>query len=150
MGLTSEEVTTMARLQVMHETDQHYSGYRLSTFLTCMVRPNPEAGGEPEPTVFMVSDQATSMVRDGLLGQSQDPKRCTLREKMEHEILPIVLESGKNTTSFDPDWFVVRVNSGAPKRPRSLFTHSEFPVENRETRPQPRSDLKQYFRSRPS
>ncbi len=43
--------------------------------------------------------------------------------------MPTILESGKEFgEEFDPDWFIVRVNDGVPKRKKSIFAYSAFPV----------------------
>lgn len=143
--LTSAEVGTIARLQLEHQTDIHFTKYALSKFVTCVIRPDPEQGGNPTPNCFMVSDQCCSMVRDNLMKESPDPKYCYLRDQAKDEILPQVLESGKHTTKFEPDWFLVRVNDGAPRKVRSMFKHATFPRENRQP-PQKRDDVKAYFK----
>jgi hypothetical protein len=64
------------------------------------------------------------MVRDGfLLGNLQNPTRCLVRKGEGHEIMPSILQSGKAVSEIDPDWFVVRVADGAPKKGRTEHHH---------------------------
>jgi nuclear protein localization family protein 4 len=143
--LTSSDVSTIARLQMQHTTTTHFTKFPLSKFVTCVIRPDPEQEGRPTPNVFMVSDQCVAMMRDDLIGDSPDPKYCVVKDQGKNMLMPSVLESGKPTKKFDPDWFLVRVGDGAPKKVRSMFKHATFPRENRQP-PQKRDDLKNYFR----
>merc|ERR1712224_287982 len=108
----------------------------------------------------MVSDQCCAMVRDGLLDEvSHDPKRLRVKKPPSpDQVMPAVLESGKDASKvsssvdgdssqgFDPDWCVVRVSDGVPKKKRSIFLHSLFPPANRPGKlRQTRADLKAYF-----
>jgi len=143
--LTSHEVFGIGQLQLKFSTDQHYSKYNLSKFVTCKITPDTNAGGAPHLAAYMISDQGSAMLRDELMGIPTDHRRCRSRGERPGELIPTVLESGKETTEFDPDWFVVRVNDGAPKKPRSLLNHSIFPVENRPEK-QTRESMQTYFR----
>jgi nuclear protein localization family protein 4 len=154
--MTSKEVVRAAKMQIENETNAHYTKYVLSKFVTCVTHPNLKDGAQPETNVFMVSDQFCGMVRDRLIETNEkeqtNPKRVKLRKPLPGELQPEVLEAGKNAnTEFDPDWFVVKINSGAPVRPKSFFVHSHFPRENRPGAPQLRSDIKRYLsKCRPS
>lgn len=148
--LTSQEVVRSAGMQITHETREHYTKYVLSKFVTCVTHPNMSDGGSPQTDAFMVSDQLCGMIRDNLIADSEklqvNPKRVKLRASLPGELLPQVLEAGKDASdSFDPDWFVVKVNSGAPVTPKSFFVHAHFPRENRQGAPQIRSDIKRYL-----
>jgi nuclear protein localization family protein 4 len=148
--MTSREVLRAAKMQIANETSEHYTKYILSKFVTCITHPNLKEGAQPETDVFMVSDQFCGMVRDKLIETNEkeqtNPKRVKIRKPLPGELMPDVLEAGKNTTNeFDPDWFVVKVNSGAPVKPKSFFIHSHFPRENRPGAPQLRSDIKKYL-----
>lgn len=148
--MTSLEVLRAAKIQIEMETKGHYTGYVLSKMCTCVTHPNMREGGTPQTDVFMVSDQFCGMVRDGLIEtdskEQRNPKRVKLRVPLPGELQPQVLEAGKNASDeFDPDWFVVKVNSGAPVKPRSFFIHSRFARENRSNQPQLRSDIKRYL-----
>jgi nuclear protein localization family protein 4 len=148
--MTSCEVIRAALMQIDNETNAHYTKYVLSKFVTCVTHPNLKEGGKPETDVFMVSDQFCGMVRDRLVETNAkeltNPKRVKLKKPLPGELLPDVLEAGKSASNeFDPDWFVVKVNSGAPVKPKSFFIHSHFPRENRSAQPQLRSDIKRYL-----
>lgn len=148
--LTSREVVRAAKMQIAHETREHYSRYVASKFVTCVTHPNLSDGGSPQTDAYMVSDQLCGMVRDNLIPADESlqetPKRVKLRNPLPGELRPEVLEAGKNASdNFDPDWFVVKVNSGAPVKPKSCFVHSHFPRENRLGAPQIRSDIKRYL-----
>jgi nuclear protein localization family protein 4 len=148
--MTSQEVLRAAKMQIENETDEHYTKYVLSKFVTCVIHPNMKEQGLPQTDVFMVSDQFCGMVRDGLIdtneSQQKNPKRVKLRPALPGELLPEVLEAGKSASKeFDPDWFVVKVNSGAPVKPKSFFIHAHFPRENRPNHPQLRSEIKRYL-----
>mmetsp|Transcript_4823 Transcript_4823/g.11874 ORF Transcript_4823/g.11874 Transcript_4823/m.11874 type:complete len:539 (-) Transcript_4823:273-1889(-) len=131
--LNAQEVLEIAKMQQRYSTSAHYSGYNLSTFVSCTVRPDVENGGNPDTKVFMCSDQCSAMLRDGCLDEDNaDPKSMQIREAPEPGvIMPAVLQSGKDAGKFDPDWFIVRINDGAPRRAKSIFSHAKFPQENR-------------------
>eukprot|EP00397_Hematodinium_sp_SG-2012_P015891 GEMP01016193.1.p1 GENE.GEMP01016193.1~~GEMP01016193.1.p1 ORF type:complete len:489 (+),score=117.12 GEMP01016193.1:80-1546(+) len=143
--LTSYEVYNIGKLQLKYSTEKHYTKYSLSMLVTCKVTPDLTQNGAPHLACYMISDQCTAMIRDGLMQEPNDHRRCRIREGAKNELLPTVLESGRETADFDPDWFVVRVNDGAPKKQKSLLNHAIFPIENRPER-QSREALKQYFR----
>lgn len=148
--LNSHELLRVAKMQLSRETREHYTKYALSKFCTCITHPDMSTGATPQTDVFMVSDQFCAMVRDRLVEPKPelqpDTKRIRLRDAINGEMLPQVLEAGKAAgTDFDPDWFIVKVNSGAPMKPRSFFVHSHFPRENRLSSPQFRSDIKRYL-----
>ena len=149
--MNSRELVRSAKFQMQHATSEHYTKYSLSKFTTCIIHPDMAKEASPQTDVFMVSDQLCGMIRDGLVGDQTNSKRMQLREALPGEIQPQVLEAGKNASEdYDPDWFVVKVNSGAPVQPKSLFAHSHFPRENRAGVPQFRSDLKRYFAKCPA
>eukprot|EP00927_Polykrikos_kofoidii_P020846 TRINITY_DN1993_c0_g1_i1.p1 TRINITY_DN1993_c0_g1~~TRINITY_DN1993_c0_g1_i1.p1 ORF type:complete len:542 (-),score=103.32 TRINITY_DN1993_c0_g1_i1:71-1564(-) len=146
--LSPNEVQRIARLQDENSTDIHFTKYRLSKFVTCAVRPDVKLGGEPSINAFMVSDQCTAMVRDGILGEHDDRKHVVVREAKKNELIPSFIVEGKPSNKMATDFFVVRVNDTNPKKVRSMFTHADFPRENRQTHPQRRDDLKRYFKKR--
>jgi len=148
--LSPTEVQRIARLQNEHSTDLHFSKYVLSKFVSCSVRPDTQNMGAPKLEPFMVCDQVCAMVRDGILCDSPDRKHCVVREAQKGELIPEFLAEGKPNKKILTDFFVVRVNDVAPKRHTKLFVHADFPRENRQTHPQRRDDLKQYFKKRPS
>ena len=88
--------------------------------------------------MFQVSDQVQTLLDKGLLNEhSTDVHKVHLRQPKAHERLPAILESGKDVTSFDPDWAVVRVQDGVPNKCVPMFTMKlskdlpVFPVDNR-------------------
>ncbi|CAK0884790.1 unnamed protein product [Prorocentrum cordatum] len=143
--VTPAEVLTMGRLQHENSTDAHFTKYRLSKFVTCAIRPDPNMGGSPCLNPFMISDQCTCMVRDGILSDNADRKHCVVREAQKNELLPDFLVEGKPNKKILTDFFVVRVNDTAPKKHQRMFTHADFPRENRQTHPQKRDDIKKYL-----
>jgi len=142
------EVQRMGRLQLENSTSAHFTKYCLSKFVSCAVRPDPEQGGLPSMNPFMVSDQCTAMARDGIMTDSADPLNLIVREPKKDELIPDFLVEGKANKKITTDFFVVRLNTGRPKKVRSIFTHGDFPRENRMTHPQRRADLKNYFQKR--
>lgn len=146
--LSPEEALKIGGLQNEHSTDIHFTKYVLSKFVSCAVRPDPSLGGMPSINPFMVSDQCAAMVRDGILQGSTDRRHVIVRDNQEKELISDFLVEGKPNKKILTDFFVVRVNDTAPKKLRSLFTHAEFPRENRQTHPQRRDDLKRYFKKR--
>jgi len=144
--LCPEEVLRIARLQNENSSDKHFTKYSLSKFVSCAVRPDPEQGGSPGLNPFMVSEQACAMVRDGIMTTSpSDRRHCLLREAAPDESIPDFVVEGSSNKKIATDFFVVRVNDTAPKKHQRMFTHAEFPRENRPTHPQRRDDLKKYF-----
>lgn len=65
----------------------------------------------------MCSDQGQAMARDGLLDPNNtDPKSVKAKSTPDapDEMLPQVLQSGKNAGEFDPDWLIVKISDGVP------------------------------------
>lgn len=144
--LSPEEVLRIARLQNEHSTDAHFTKYVLSKFVSCAVRPDPANNGAPDLHPFMVSEQACAMLRDGILSSSSSERRCCLvREAGKDEMIPDFVVEGRSDKKIATDFFIVRVNDTAPKKHQRMFTHADFPRENRPTHPQRRDDLKKYF-----
>lgn len=148
--LSPEEILRIARLQNEHSTDIHFTKYVLSKFVSCAVRPDVKLGGLPSLNPFMVSEQCTAMVRDNIVGETTDRRHIVIREARKNELIPDFIVEGKPSKKIATDFFVVRVNDTAPKKHERLFTHSDFPRENRQTHPQRRDDLKKYFKKRPA
>lgn len=144
--LSPEEVLRCARLQNEHSTDAHFTRYVLSKFVTCAVRPDPANNGAPSVNPFMVSEQACAMLRDGILSSAPSERRaCLVREAKADELIPDFVVEGRSDKKIATDFFIVRVNDTAPKKHQRMFTHADFPRENRPTHPQRREDLKKYF-----
>lgn len=144
--LTAQELTQAARYQLELLRSNHFSRYPVTKFVTCTITTNDK--GEPTPNAFMISDMGMALLRDGLLADPPpDTTHVMVRAAKEAELLPQVLESGKETTKFDADWLVVRVNESAPIKVRSLFTSpATFPCENRKNTQQP-AQVKAFLRA---
>ncbi|KAI4839742.1 nuclear protein localization protein 4 [Plasmodium brasilianum] len=146
--LTSDEVVHIAKLQLANiKKNMHYTNYSVSNFITCTISPDPMLSNEPVTNAFMVSDLGMALIRDNLIEENQtDPSHVQLRNPNKNELLPQILEGGKETNKFDTDWFIVRVNESAPKNIRSIFKNFHFPRENR-VNAQTVFDVKEYFAS---
>jgi nuclear protein localization family protein 4 len=145
--LSPTEVMRIARLQNEYSTDIHFTRYRLSKFVSCAVRPDASMNGLPSLFPYMVSEQVCAMVRDGILSESGDRTHCVVRDGEKGELISDFIVEGKANKRIATDFFIVRVNDTAPKKHQRMFTHAEFPRENRHTHPQRRADLKKYFRN---
>lgn len=146
--LTSDEVVNIAKMQLTNiKKNMHYTNYPISNFITCTISPDPLLSNEPVTNAFMVSDLGMALMRDNLIEENQiNPSHIQLRNPNKNELLPQILESGKETNKFDTDWFIVRVNESAPKVVRSIFKNFHFPRENRQ-HSQSAFHVKEYFRS---
>ncbi|SOV11596.1 nuclear protein localization protein 4, putative [Plasmodium sp. gorilla clade G2] len=146
--LTSDEVVNIAKIQLKNiKKNMHYTNYPISNFITCTISPDPLLSNEPVTNAFMVSDLGMALMRDNLIQENQlDPSHIQLRNPNKNELLPQILEGGKETNKFDTDWFIVRVNESAPKVERSIFKNFHFPRENRQHL-QSAFNVKEYFRS---
>lgn len=147
--LTPQEILRIARLQEQHSSDAHFTKYRLSKFVSCAVRPDASQGGNPAVSSFMVTDQCVALLRDGMFSQECEKEHLLVREAEKGEFMPNFLMQSMDTRKILADFFIVRVVDAQPKKSFSLFTHSEFPRENRGgARPANNDDLKQYFKKR--
>ncbi|GFE54896.1 hypothetical protein BaOVIS_023000 [Babesia ovis] len=146
--LSPQDVIDSAKVQLECAHKIHYTGYPVSTHVTCTLHPDSE--GKPALNAFMVSDTAMALLRDGIISDVQpDPMVLRMREpKHKNEVLPQIIESGKEVTSFDPSWFVIRVNDSAPITPNSMFKYADFPRENRSARPVTPGAVKKFLSSR--
>jgi nuclear protein localization family protein 4 len=141
--LTSHEMMQIAQLQEQMSSDEHYTGYKKSCFVTCVVKPDAE---NRMTTAYMVSDQLQAMVRDGILTEPNEPSRLRFREGAADDVMPATLESGKDMKDFDCDFCLIRVNDGAPKKSRCLLKSTSFPREQREQVRTP-ADVSRFLRS---
>jgi nuclear protein localization family protein 4 len=149
-ALTPAEVRRIARLQSEHSTDAHFTKYRLSKFVSSAVRPDPQQNGDPAVRTFMVSDQCSALIRDGMISEEQDKNALIVREAQKGECMPTFLVEGKGNRHIQTDFFVVPLVDSQPKKRISIFTHADFPRENRARKLQQRDDLKKYFKKRSS
>ncbi|PFH37306.1 NPL4 family protein [Besnoitia besnoiti] len=138
--LTADEVVDLAKMQLERQFHTHYTGYPMSKYVCCTVSLDKSTrDGEAVPNAFMVSDMGTALVRDGVICDRQpDDTHIQLRAPAKGELLPQILESGRETTKFDASWFIVRVNESAPRKVRSFFCSSSFPRANRLVHQTPR------------
>merc|ERR1719235_546823 len=83
--LTSHEMMKIAALQEQITSDEHYTGYKKSCFVTCVVKPDAE---NRFTSAYMVSDQLQAMVRDQILAEPTEPGRLRIREPEKDELLP--------------------------------------------------------------
>jgi len=149
--LSPHETQRIARLQNEHSTDTHFTKYRHSKFVSCAVRPDPEQDGNPGLNSFMVSDQCCALTRDGMLAEEVTATSLVVREgAVKNECMPTFLVEGKDNKHIPTDFFVIRLVDSQPKKRISLFTHADFPRENRPRNLQQRDDLKKYYRMRTS
>nr|PVC51602.1 hypothetical protein MACL_00001398 [Theileria orientalis] len=133
--LTAKELMRTIEMQYNSLKHIHYTGYPVSTMVTCTM--SPDDNGQPVLDAFMASDMALALFRDELLDNNQDHDNIIKMREVEHsqEIMPPIIESGKEVTSFDTSWLMVRINESAPIKPNSFFGNNgrnhKFPVENR-------------------
>eukprot|EP01071_Lankesteria_metandrocarpae_P007100 Lankesteria_metandrocarpae@DN4579_c0_g1_i1.p1 len=131
--LTPAEVVRVGELQLARSTDAHFSGYPVSTFVSCKIRLS-ETTGDPEPFAYMMSDLAIALIRDGVISHTPgNTSELAVRDPTESEALPQILEQGKPIKQFPVSWLLIPVNNSAPKKPQSIFHSTRFPRENRET-----------------
>lgn len=146
-NITSSEIVSIAKLQLANLKNTHYTGYQVSSFVTCTISPDPVMQNEPLTNAFMISDLGMALLRDNAIAEVQtDPSHVELRNAEKNELLPQILEGGRETKKFDNDWLIVRVNESAPKVVRSIFKNTLFSVENRGTE-QTAEDAKEYFKN---
>lgn len=148
--LSPKETLNMGRLQNEHSTDIHFTKYRLSKFVSCAVRPDPNNNGDPALNPYMVSDQCQALLRDGMLQDEVGQTDVIVRAGTKGECMPTFLVEGKDNRNIPTDFFVIPMVESMPKKVISLFTHADFPRENRPRQLQQRDDLKKYFKKRSS
>jgi nuclear protein localization family protein 4 len=143
--LTSHEVRLTSRLQQVHIVE-HETGYKVSKFITIVLRPNKTNNDEIAPDVYMVSDQAQALEKDEVFGEPTTRKEIPVREPLDsNDILPSLVVEGKPVKSVQPEFFVVNVAHGQPKDNKfAVIKHAEFPVENRMS-PQKPGDIRTYL-----
>ncbi|XP_952151.1 uncharacterized protein TA13880 [Theileria annulata] len=71
----------------------------------------------------------------GTSGSSTNTTGGSGTEEVIRELMPILIESGKEVVDFDTSWLIVRINESAPIKPNSFFPKLTipFPIENRNT-----------------
>lgn len=147
--LSSHEIRTAASFQQEY-FNMHPSGYRVSKFVTVVLKPTDDGNAMPE--AYMVSDQAQALERDKVFGDSETRRRLVKRKPHDKELLPTIMCENRPAEEFQPEWFIVNVGCGMPKKALTILEHSDFPVWNRNQEPS-RNDIKVYltkYRSEPT
>ena len=130
VALTSYDIRKAAKLQQAY-TFTHPSGCQISRFITCVVRPNDNE--ECEIDTYMVSDMCQALERDNIFDELKDKKLMQVRKAKKGEILPTIYMEGKESSRFDPDFFIVNIAHGVPtnKKNQNIIQTYDFPVESR-------------------
>ncbi|KRX01320.1 hypothetical protein PPERSA_11767 [Pseudocohnilembus persalinus] len=144
--MSSQEVRQAARYQSDYRVD-HQTGYKVSKFITCILRTGKQNPNDVAPEVYMVSDQAQDMERDNIFADAESRKVLKIREpKDENDIIPTVLSESKPVKDCDPSWFVVNIGCGnMPDTRYNVLKHHDFPVCNRQEDEQNITTLKKYL-----
>ena len=140
--LSSHEIRQAAKFQQEHLTD-HPSGYKVSKYATVVLKPTDDGNSMPE--AYMVSDQAQALERDNVFGDSESRRLLKKRETGKDEILPTVMSENSPKEEFQPEWFIVNLGCGIPKKPMTILHHNDFPVENRD-KEVGTNDIKNYLK----
>lgn len=88
------------------------------------------------------------MERDNVLGDSQDPKKMTIREPKRDEAMPAILREGTGVKEFEPDFFLVSLAHGQPNENNMQFNilkRYDYPVRNRFGKQPTQNDLRQFI-----
>ena len=130
VALTSYDIRKAAKLQQAYSF-KHPSGCNISRFITCVAKPNDQ--GECEIDTFMVSDMCQALERDHIFDELKDKKLMQVRKAKKGEILPTIYMEGKESSKFDPDFFIVNIAHGAPsdKKNQNIIQTYDFPVASR-------------------
>ena len=127
VALTSYDIRKAAKLQQAY-TFTHPSGCQISRFVTCVARPTEQ--GECEIDTYMVSDMCQALERDHIFDELKDKKLMQVRKPKKGEILPTIYMEGKESSKFDPDFFIVNIAHGVPsnKKGQNIIKTYDFPV----------------------
>lgn len=120
----------------------HPSGYKVSKFVTVVLKPTDDGNAMPE--AYMVSDQAQALERDNVFGEPESRRRLVKRKPKDRELLPTIMCENKPAEEFQPEWFIVSLGCGMPKKSLLFLEHSDFPVWNRAKNPT-KLEIKQYL-----
>ena len=146
VALTSYDIRKAAKLQQAY-TFTHPSGCQISRFVTCVARPNDQ--GECEIDTYMVSDMCQALERDHIFDELKDKKLMQVRKAKRGEILPTIYMEGKESSKFDPDFFIVNVAHGVPsdKKGQNIIQTYDFPIKSRCNKGiVTQKDIKDYFK----
>ena len=139
--LSSHEIRKAAEFQEQYFT-MHPSGYKVSKFITVVLKPTENGNAMPE--AYMVSDQAQALERDNVFGYCDNRRRLVKRKPADRELLPTIMCENKPSEEFQPEWFIVSLGCGMPTKSMTILNHSDFPVWNRVNNPT-MTDVKQYL-----
>ena len=146
VALTSYDIRKAAKLQQAY-TFTHPSGCQISRFVTCVARPNDQ--GQCEIDTYMVSDMCQALERDHIFDELKDKKLMQVRKAKRGEILPTIYMEGKESSKFDPDFFIVNVAHGVPsdKKGQNIIQTYDFPIKSRCNKGiVTQKDIKDYFK----
>ena len=146
VALTSYDIRKAAKLQQAY-TFTHPSGCQISRFVTCVARPNDQ--GECEIDTYMVSDMCQALERDHIFDELKDKKLMQVRKAKRGEILPTIYMEGKESSKFDPDFFIVNVAHGVPsdKKGQNIIQTYDFPIKSRVNKGiVTQNNIKDYFK----
>jgi nuclear protein localization family protein 4 len=104
--LTSFDVRKAARFQQMYLTS-HETGYKVSKFITVIVK--PKENNECDIECYMVSDLCQALERDGVFDEPKSKSEMMVRKPKKNEMMPSVYMENKPVESFDPDFCIVNV-----------------------------------------
>lgn len=130
--MTSYDVRKAAKLQQQYVT-VHPSGYKVSKFITVVVKPKNE-NLECELECYMVSDLCQALERDGLFEDSTEKNKMQVKKaKQKNQVLSTVYMESKEVSQFDPDFCIVNVAFGVPvnKKDMNILKSYDFPVQSR-------------------
>ena len=139
--LSSHEIRMAAKFQQEHIT-VHPSGYKVSKFVTVVLKPTDDGNSLPE--AYMISDQCQALERDNAFGESDSRRKMVKRPGTDHDLLPTIMCENKPSEEFQPEWFIVSLGCGIPTKSMTILQHNDFPVENRERRIG-KPELKEYL-----
>ena len=128
IALTSYDIRKAAKLQQAY-TFTHPSGCQISRFITCVARPTDT--NECEIDTYMVSDMCQALERDHIFDELKDKKLMQVRKPKKGEILPTIYMEGKESSKFDPDFFIVNIAHGVPsnKKGQNIIKTYDFPTK---------------------
>jgi nuclear protein localization family protein 4 len=124
--LTSYDVRKAARFQQEY-LSVHPSGYKVSKFITVVVK--PKENNESELECYMVSDLCQALERDGLFEDSKSKKEMQVRKPNKNEMISSIYMENRTVENFDPDFFIVNLSHGAPvdKKDMNILKSYDFP-----------------------
>jgi len=85
----------------------HPSGYKVSKFVTCVVK--PKENNQCDIETYMISDLIQALERDELFEHSNSQKEMKLKKPKKNEVLPSVYMENRPVELFDPDFAIVNV-----------------------------------------